>query len=578
MELTTGTPLREPGGQQQTPLVAVLVSLLVHVGLIAGGTLLNEVRQSSIRLEYEEGIPVEVIVDRSGEDARAARELRVPDIAASPLTAVPPDGATSLETATALETLTASAPLIVLRPLESSLDPRAEARSDLPPAALVQAHPADLAASPAADELHPVRDPPQVAIARHVPVPPAKPVAPSETTAAPHAPVPPAMPVAPSQSSHLVEGVQDRTGLAPVAALRTEIGPIPPSLPAKTNLGMPEVPASSAAAPQTVLRRLDALEAIPGLAHAGNEASALRDVQPAPSVAAVAPEAAAVALPEAGGGPGLLLSHIAPVQHAQNPSTDPLEPKLMAALPPVQGVQSFDPQKEIETTLGAFECARISARWDAGNGELAVSGHVRSEADRHKLVEVVLRVPGVERVDAAGVRVVGEPYCRLVAFLSRAELNRSEDQRHDMAVLGTAAQAGISHYSAGTALQLTLAAPEFDSYIYVDYFSSDGRVYHLLPTEKPDNRFTADERVSVGGDHGRGRRAVVGAPFGLDVVVAIASSEALFVRPRPPAEAAADYLAALDARIRQLRESGLKPRLEYAYYLTYTTPAGGPSN
>jgi hypothetical protein len=297
----------------------------------------------------------------------------------------------------------------------------------------------------------------------------------------------------------------------------------------------------------------------------------------APLIAPVAPDTAVVSLAPAVENRGLPLSPVAPVQHAQNPSTDLPEPKLMAALPLAQGVQSFDPQKEIETSLGTFDCARINARWDTSNGQLAVSGHVRSEADRRKLVEIVSPVPGVERIDASGVRVVGEPYCRLLAFLSRPELNRSEDQRHDMAVLGTAAQAGISHYSAGTALQLTLAAPEFDSYIYVDYFSSDGRVYHLLPTEKPDNRFKADERVSVGGDQGRGRRAVVGAPFGLDVVVAIASSEALFVRPRPPAEAAADYLAALDTRIRQLRESGLKPRLEYAYYLTYTT-AGGPSN
>jgi hypothetical protein len=251
----------------------------------------------------------------------------------------------------------------------------------------------------------------------------------------------------------------------------------------------------------------------------------------------------------------------------------------VAALPPVvPSPLTSDPQPQIEAALDGLDCARVNAKWNAADGSVALSGHVRSEGDRRRLVERVSSVADVEQVDATGLSVLGEPYCRLLAFLGRPELKRSEDQRHDIAALGVLAQAGISHYAAGTVLQLTLTAPEFESYIYVDYFSSDGRVYHLLPTDRLDNRFRPDERISIGGEHGRGRRAVISPPFGLDVVVAIASSEALFVRPRPASEAAVDYLAAFGARLRQWRESGLHPHLEYAYYLTYTTPTRAPVN
>ena len=68
----------------------------------------------------------------------------------------------------------------------------------------------------------------------------------------------------------------------------------------------------------------------------------------------------------------------------------------------------------------------------------------------------------------------------------------------------------------------------------------------------------------------------VAAPFGLDFAVAIASTEPLFRELRPIQEDATDYLKAVAAAIERLKQAGTPPRLEYAYWLIYTT-AGAPA-
>jgi len=226
-------------------------------------------------------------------------------------------------------------------------------------------------------------------------------------------------------------------------------------------------------------------------------------------------------------------------------------PFRVAALPAVSPLaQTVDPDTEVREASTGFDCARIGAKLDQGNGALALSGHVRSEAERLRLIERAGEVEGVGHVDASELRIVGDPYCHVLTFLDSAGLERSEDQRQDLAAMGSSAQAGIARYGVGSPLELTLAAPNFDSFIYVDYFSSDGKVHHLLPADRPDNRFAADQKVRIGADQGRGRRAVIGPPFGLDLIVAVASSEPLYLGARPAIEGAADYLASLEASIR----------------------------
>ncbi|MDB5511134.1 MAG: hypothetical protein JWR08_617, partial [Enterovirga sp.] len=244
---------------------------------------------------------------------------------------------------------------------------------------------------------------------------------------------------------------------------------------------------------------------------------------------------------------------------------------VLAAALPLSDLRPRDPRDEIEATLKSFECARVSAAFDPGSGSVVLKGHLRSASDRGRMADRIASLAGVDKVDGSGLSVVGEPYCRVLAFLDRPAFQRSTEQKHDLAVVGTTNQPGLKRLAGGEALSLGLGAPEFDSYLYVDHFSVDGRVTHLLPTDRPDNFFKADTGFRLG-PGGYGRRAIASPPYGLDLVVVVAASEPLLVRPRPIQEDAAPYLALLNERVRALEASSLKLRVEYAYYLVATEP------
>ena len=86
--------------------------------------------------------------------------------------------------------------------------------------------------------------------------------------------------------------------------------------------------------------------------------------------------------------------------------------------------------------------------------------------------------------------------------------------------------------------------PDFPAWLEVDYFSSDGSVSHLHPTQvTPATLARAGSTVTLGNTPKE--RWQVDAPFGTDMIVAIASSSPLFSGPRPADETVPDYLAAL---------------------------------
>jgi hypothetical protein len=240
--------------------------------------------------------------------------------------------------------------------------------------------------------------------------------------------------------------------------------------------------------------------------------------------------------------------------------------------PPALLPQETDPRRAIEAETLDLACGRVAATFTPDDGTVVLSGHLRSAQDRAAFVARLSTLAGVRRVADGDLHVVGEPYCRVLGFLGGPGLTRSEDQRHDVAAIGQPAQAGVVHIRAGRPLELQLGGPDFPSFVYVDYFTADGRVYHLLPTPgSKENRLGADERLALGGRNGRGLKATIGPPFGLDMVVAVAATRPVFAQSRPVVEDAAVYLAEFEAALAAARrDEGL--RIEYSYFLIRTTP------
>jgi eukaryotic-like serine/threonine-protein kinase len=113
-----------------------------------------------------------------------------------------------------------------------------------------------------------------------------------------------------------------------------------------------------------------------------------------------------------------------------------------------------------------------------------------------------------------------------------------------------------------------LVMPDFRGSLRVDYVAHDGTLQHLYPqVADPKNGLTADpsrmfqpgETVKLG-DPGPGHLPwLAGEPYGTDMIIAVASSQPLFDRPRPDnVESAADYLRELQSAVATAQGRGVR--------------------
>lgn len=125
--------------------------------------------------------------------------------------------------------------------------------------------------------------------------------------------------------------------------------------------------------------------------------------------------------------------------------------------------------------------------------------------------------------------------------------------------LGLKLAEGRTRLSDGQHILPRLVMPDFRGSLRVDYVGHDGTVLHLYPqVADPSQHMTADparvfqpgEAVNLG-DPGPGHPAwEVGPPYGTDMIIAIASSQPLFERPRPSnVEQLADYMRDVQAAV-----------------------------
>ena len=349
--------------------------------------------------------------------------------------------------------------------------------------------------------------------------------------------------------------------VAAPAGVRDSVSPPPESIlqpPAPANLAPPAMPAS-AAGPDAAVALLPASDA------AAAEVAAT-PIAPTPIASAEAPVQAAPSPVVAGS--------VASLDRDLAPAPVPLRVEAELATPrppaPVQVPFGLD-RAALARVASGFDCSKISVAVDEDLRSVSLSGHIRSEGDRDRLAQTIAALGDVPNLSLGDLHVVGEPYCRVLAFLERPELSRSDDQVHDAATIGESAQAGVLRLTEGMALQLRLRSPNFSSFLYVDYFTADGKVFHLFPErQQPEASFAPDEAILIGGPGGRGLKATIGPPFGLDMVVALASEKPLFRAARPTAETAEEHLNALTAAVAAAHRSEPRLRLEYSYFLVRT--------
>jgi predicted Ser/Thr protein kinase len=205
-----------------------------------------------------------------------------------------------------------------------------------------------------------------------------------------------------------------------------------------------------------------------------------------------------------------------------------------------------------ETLRSIAKSARCALpRFTVGeDGRIGLSGLVGAGAPDASLRNAVQAgVPGATLIWET--RGVDGPYCDVFDIIRPIAETGSPG-------LGVGLKDGVTRLSAGQFVLPIVNMPDFPAYLQVDYFSHDGSVAHLFPPRGATNPvFASNASVTLGLDHGK-PNIEVAAPFGADLIVAVASSDPLFAGPVREDETEQTYLPALKAAIASAERRGVK--------------------
>jgi type IV/VI secretion system ImpK/VasF family protein len=208
--------------------------------------------------------------------------------------------------------------------------------------------------------------------------------------------------------------------------------------------------------------------------------------------------------------------------------------------PSVQVVPLAERVKQwLDSHPEVLACAKVT-KVDVQADVVSLNGRVADEAQSAEIRKGVLSLErGIQVKDT--LQTIPRPFCEVLDLLEPFK-KRNEDQ-----ALGLTAslnkQGDLPLYFNNENFLVEVKTPaKLDSYVYVDYYSTDKTVGHLFPNEKEtSNRLGPNRSYTVGQLNGP-RPWLILPPFGQDLVTVIASKAPLFLRPRPAAEPASTYL------------------------------------
>lgn len=353
---------------------------------------------------------------------------------------------------------------------------------------------------------------------------------------------------------------------SPVAPPKTELSASAPKAPTETA----KLPASvKVASLQTFGQTSEPLEA------AAQESPALRPPQD-PAVPASLSEQATVSasldLPAEQGQAALAWSgEDNAVVEAASLSA------IQAFMQPSDLMQSGGAHSEVRdgiaTILASVPCARLQATFLPETGQLELRGHIPEDALRGPVLAALNQQIGDAIPVTDQILILPRPQCGALSGIADVGLPQSTEQLTNPRVIG---ESGFAHnytYFAGQRLSLDLVAPDYDSFVYVDFFTADGMVIHLQPNEIVPLEFsTAKSPLSVGKDRGEkpSLEITIGPPYGQEIAAAFASSTVLYEDPRPLQEPAESYLSFLKTQVEKARAEHEDFKGEWVYFFIST--------
>ncbi|MGN6648962.1 protein kinase domain-containing protein [Trinickia sp.] len=210
-----------------------------------------------------------------------------------------------------------------------------------------------------------------------------------------------------------------------------------------------------------------------------------------------------------------------------------------AAPPPALSLAAVKP------VLGALPCSALRAvvQGDA----LRVSGYLGRWVGLARLRDALSGVPGVKSL-SLDITQFDDRYCDMVTALAPYWVSTHE-AGSPAAGTSIATKAPNAWLTEGSPLVLDVKTPDYDAYVNVDYYVLDGSVVHLVPSRRePDNQAPPNYAATIGSMG----EWVIGKPFGTEIVTLVITPAPLFRTLRPESESHAEYLKAMEERLKQV--------------------------
>lgn len=201
---------------------------------------------------------------------------------------------------------------------------------------------------------------------------------------------------------------------------------------------------------------------------------------------------------------------------------------------PIQ--QKFAPdlsvEQKIKEVTSAVSCAKLNAVITNDN-TINLSGFAGNRSD---VTQLVSDLKSLDLQISENIDVKPWPQCEVLLSFQDVLAKKS-------GLTLTIAGQNKADLQKGEKLTIEVTTPSYPTYVYVTYIAANGDVIHLeQPNLNNPKPLKANTKL-IFGDGKNGRDLfTVSAPFGNEIIVAIATTQPLFSAPLPQPETERDYL------------------------------------